>query len=112
MELIKNNSSLSTVEIDLARQIYQINLLIPYPLTDSQIEDFSRTLQELVPELTPAQLKRMIDRFKMGIYEWDRNKMIQNIFKYVMPVICEDEKDPIKINEIRTRIVKPTQVSL
>lgn len=112
MELIKTNSSPSIVNVEMAKQIYQINLLIPYPLADSQIEDFANTLEELIPELTPVQLKRMIDRFKVGVYEWDRNKLIQNIFKYAMTIIAEDIKNQVILAEIRNRITKRTQVSL
>lgn len=112
MDIIKRNH-LIEVNKELAKQVYQINQLVPYPLSDIQIEDIAKSLEELVPELTPMQLKKMIDRFKIGYYEWDKTKVIQNIFKNLANTMKEDYvgKDE-EFQKIMERFRKPSQVSL
>ena len=110
MELIKNNSSLSIVNLDLAKQVYQINQLVPYPLSDVQIEDIARSLDRLVPELTPELLGLMMDRFKYGYYQWDRTQLIQNIFNNLGSILSEKYKDQVELHEITNRFRKTRMV--
>lgn len=112
MDVVKTNLSIG-VNKEIAKQVYHINQLIPFPLTDIQIEDIAKSLEELIPELTPQQLKKMIDRFKFGYYEWDKTKGIQNIFKNLSDVMKDDYSGrEVEFRDIMGRFKKPTQIAL
>lgn len=105
MDIQKVNQN---IDSSIAKQVYQINQLIPYPLTDIQIEDVSKSLSELLPELNSEDLKTIIDRFKMNHYEWDRTKVIQNIFKYA-PEVLKTRLDEEAYKKMIIRL-KPSRV--
>lgn len=83
MEIQKMQSQLAniTTDIELIKQIYHVNYLIPYPLNDAMIEGWAKSLQELEPEITADIVKWIVDKAKIGAFEWDNKKGIQNIFK-------------------------------
>lgn len=62
-------------------QVYHINHLTAFPLTDNQIDEWSRSINELRPDVTPEQLKEVIDGMKQGLIDFDNRLGIQNIFK-------------------------------
>lgn len=67
----------------IGKEIYHINQIISFPMNDIQIEDMTKSIIELCPEIEPQMLKNIIDNFKTGKREWDRNRNIQNIFDYI-----------------------------
>lgn len=75
-----NIVKLTDKELQIASEIYEVNLLAPYPLTSIQIEDWSRSLNKLLPNLEISVLEKLIDDFKTDAIEWDYKKGIQNIF--------------------------------
>ena len=81
----KINQSLSThlneKEFEIAKIIWHVNQLVAYPLTDYQIESWAKSIAELAPNVTPDEIKKIIDNFKIGRIEWDYHSGIQNIFK-------------------------------
>jgi hypothetical protein len=82
MELAnRSNQSPSTTTNDMAKALYHINYLAAYPVSDSMLEGWASTITELTPELTPEILKTLINRMKLGIYEYNERKGIQNVFK-------------------------------
>lgn len=84
-----NNQSNHNLEVSKGRiqevgiQVYQINQVISFPMNDIQIEDMSKSILELCPEIEGQMLKNIVDNFKTGKYEWDKSKNIQNIFDYI-----------------------------
>jgi hypothetical protein len=82
---------------NLSKELYHINYLINYPLSDNMIEGWERTLNELEPEITAEVIKWIVDNSKLGFFEWDNKKGIQNIFegfrKYINYKIALDAKE-------------------
>lgn len=76
----KDTQSLATIN-NLAATVLHINQLTPFPYSDLQIFEWAKSINELTPELTPDILKKIIDKFKLGIYEFDSRAGIQNVFK-------------------------------
>lgn len=106
--IVQKPKSLNTEVKELAKQLYHLNQLTPYTITDIQIEDMAYSIYELVPELKPYQLKRMIDRFKIGIYDWDRAYLLPNIMKKAYQIISEEVNDSEQLKQLKDRLTKPT----
>ena len=79
----KDNQSLelSSELTKIGQVIVHINQLTPFPYSDFQLIDWAKSINELTPELTPDILKKIIDKYKLGIYEFDSRAGIQNIFR-------------------------------
>ena len=79
----KDNQSLelSSEITKIGQVIVHINQLTPFPYSDFQLIDWAKSINELTPELTPDILKKIIDKFKIGIYEFDSRAGIQNVFR-------------------------------
>lgn len=72
---------LSQKEHDIAKIIYHINQVRTYPLTAIEIEDWSRSINEILPELELDNLRELVVEMKKGNIEYDNTRGIQNIFK-------------------------------
>jgi hypothetical protein len=72
---------LSSELTKIGQVIVHINQLTPFPYSDFQLIDWAKSINELTPELTPDILKKIIDKFKLGIYEFDSRAGIQNVFR-------------------------------
>lgn len=79
-----SNHSLSTPlnhkEIIIAQEMWHINQIISYPLSDWQIESWARSINELIPDLDVNILKKSINLLKTGEIEWDSKVGLPNIF--------------------------------
>jgi hypothetical protein len=71
---------LNDKENKIAAIVYHVNQLTSYPLSGVQIEDWAKSINELMPDVDLVELKRVINNFKLGVFEWDYRKGIQNIF--------------------------------
>ena len=71
---------LSSELTKIGQEIVHINQLTPFPYSDFQLIDWAKSINELTPELTPDILKKIIDKFKLGIYFFDSRAGIQNVF--------------------------------
>lgn len=80
LEKQKNQLSLSDREFSLCKEIYHINQLAPFPLDDNKIQEWARSIEDILPELNLDHLKDLISDFKRGKIEYDKNLGIQNIF--------------------------------
>lgn len=78
------NQTLSTPlndkEFKIATAIFHINQLVAYPLSDSQIEQWAKSINRLLPELLVDDLEKLMDLMKIGEIEYDQKQGIQNIF--------------------------------
>lgn len=75
------STNLSAKAIELGKQVYHINQLAAFPLTSVQISDWAQSIEELAPEMTPEQLREIINQYKTGEMEYDKGQGIQNIFE-------------------------------
>jgi hypothetical protein len=80
---LQGNQQLANITIneELVKALYHVNYLTPYAISDTMLEGWANSIQELNPNITPAILKKIIDKMKMGEIEFDNKKGIQNIFK-------------------------------
>lgn len=78
----RDTQSLALTEkvVDLAKVLVHYNQLTAFPYSDLQISEWAKSINELMPNITPDTLKTIINRMKMGIYEYDSRIGIQNIF--------------------------------
>lgn len=97
-QLQVSNHNLSTPlnrkELEIAEIIWHVNLLMNFPLTDIQIESWSRSINELRPEQDLSKLIAVINMMKIGSIEFNSRKGIQNIF------VALKEYDKIKIGYV------------
>lgn len=56
-------------------------MVMSYPLTETQIEQWSETIARLRPEATTEQISWVIDRFLSGVWEFDKDLGIANIIR-------------------------------
>jgi hypothetical protein len=93
-ELQRANQSLGLSEkvIELALVVFHINQVVPYPLSDLQIADWAKSINELRPDVEPQKLKEVIDKMKLGQIEWNYRQGIQNIFR-ALETESDKEKD-------------------
>ncbi len=65
----------------ICKQLFCINQLVPFPLSETQIEDWSSTLKRLAPNVTDQQLQTVLDKFATNRTKWNEKQGIQNIFR-------------------------------
>lgn len=85
LQKVNQSLELSDKELSLAVEIFHVNQVMPYPLSDLQISDWAKSINELMPEVSSADIKKIIDDFKLDNIEWDNKKGIQNIFNAISP---------------------------
>lgn len=65
----------------LSKAVFHVNQLTPYPYTDNQIIDWAKSIEELMPELSPKIIKIIVDKMKIGVIAYNYKLGIQNIFE-------------------------------
>lgn len=65
---------------EFLKALYPVNYFLPYPLTDSQIEDWAKFIKKTEPEITPARLDIIFEQFATGKIPFDAKIGIRNIF--------------------------------
>jgi hypothetical protein len=78
-------SGLNKHQIAIGKELYRLNMLLPYPLSGTAIADWAKCINELAPYATPEMLKSIIDKFITNNAEYDYKKGIQNIFIALRP---------------------------
>lgn len=96
---------LTEKSVEIAKVLVHYNQLTSYPYSDLQIAEWAKSIEELIPSMTLETLKTIIDRMKMGIYDFDSRLGIQNIFSGARQFI-KDEIDAHQkiIAEIRKKM--------
>jgi len=76
----KNQSSVSDREMQIGKIIYHVNQLTPFPISDENIIAWAKSIDELKPNLKLEDLKKAIDKLKLGEVDFNPHVGIQNIF--------------------------------
>ena len=92
MQKATPNLSLEKIK-EVGKEIYQINQLVQFPISDEMIKDWTKSIHELAPELDGTKLKYIIDKFKTGELEYDSRKGIQNIFLAYIKLLSDTIQD-------------------
>jgi hypothetical protein len=74
------STPLNNKEFEIASALTKVNMLAPFPLKDLQLEDWSKTINRLMPDLKLPDLNQVLDNMIIGKVEYDNRKGIQNIF--------------------------------
>ena len=83
MEITKLNQDLSSLRnkiIEVGKGLYHLNQLTSFPISDDSIIEWSKSIDEILPELELKDLTDLIKDFKTGFIEYDNRLGIQNIF--------------------------------
>ena len=91
----------STKIEQIAKELFHINYLVAFPISDPMLEGWARSIDELDPQATPEEIKELIGNMKKGLEEFDKNKGIQNIFIGLRRLRMK------KMNEIRAKEIFP-----
>lgn len=68
-------------QMQLCKQIFSINQLVAFPLSETQMEDWATTLKRLAPNVTNETLQIVLDKFATNRTKWNEKQGIQNIFR-------------------------------
>lgn len=80
MDKIQQNQAVSMQNhFELTRELFQVNLLSNYILSDQMIENWTLTVVEICKDITPEILKMLIDKMKGGYLDFDSKLGVRNI---------------------------------
>lgn len=85
-----STKALSLESNKLAVSLFHYNQLTAFPISDGQIVDWVKSIQEIAPKLDAVVLKKIMDGFKVGLYEFNPKVGIQNVFN-AYKCILKDE---------------------
>ncbi len=85
LQKVNQSINLTDKQLSIALLVVEVNMLIPYALTDTQIENWSRTIDRLMPDIDLKLFGDVLDEYKLDIREWDKTKGIQNILGALRP---------------------------
>ena len=112
--LIPSTTSLSIAKSDdysVRKVVFKVNFLVSFPLSDSQIEDWTSEITRLSPHTTIQDLVEIIDKFMKNDYIWDNRIGIQNLFKAIKETDYESNKKKRKLFQIWEFEAKPLGIS-
>lgn len=112
--LIPSTTSLSIAKSDdysVRKVVFKVNFLVSFPLSDSQIEDWTSEIVRLSPHTTIQDLVEIIDKFMKNEYIWDNRIGIQNLFKAIKETDYENNKKKRKLFQIWEFEAKPLGIS-
>lgn len=67
----------------VAACIYDLNKIIPFPISVNEIEDWSATVLRLRPNVQPEIMRDIMDKFLTGEWHYDKDMGITNIIKAI-----------------------------
>ena len=67
----------------IAKVLLGINLMITYPLNNSELEAYAKVIDRELPDLDLVKLENLIIDFQVGNKEWNGINYIQNIFRFM-----------------------------
>ena len=88
-KLIKNQTSsglaFSDNEATIAKQVFNVNLLTNWKLTDDEIILWSRAILKHFPDVTPEKIEEILTRYESNDLEWNHYQGVQNIIRILKP---------------------------
>jgi hypothetical protein len=68
-----------------------VNKLVGFRIEPEQLLSWALDVDRLAPDASPAKISFLLDAFKTGEIEWDRNQGIQNIFQWLPRIRVNSE---------------------
>jgi hypothetical protein len=97
LEEITSNSQVSIERVsNVSKALYPINNLLPFPLTDTQLEDWSKFILEQEPVFDTRYLSVIFNYFITGKYKLDGRITVMDIFccyEYVLFDLLHDKPE-------------------
>jgi hypothetical protein len=94
METLQKTQASITINDNFVKQLYHVNYLVNYPISDIMLEGWTRSINELMPEATPQDIKFVIDKMKLGEIKFDSRKGVQNILVALKSYTKKSYLDP------------------
>ena len=63
----------------MAKMVYRLEMVMAFPLTEIQIENWAETIVRLCPDSTPEQVLEIVDNYLKGVWYFDKDKGIANL---------------------------------
>lgn len=76
----ENQLSLNDRQFAICKELYHVNQLTPFPVSDDRIVEWAKSIEEILPQLDINHLRELFVDFKLGKISYDKNDGIQNIF--------------------------------
>lgn len=67
--------------IVVLKTIARANLIVSFPFSDIQIEDWMKNILQMRPETTIEELNLVMDKFIDGRCKWNHKESLSNIFR-------------------------------
>ena len=77
-ELATSGSTFPLLNQQLFNVIKDLNMLVPFPYTDSEIMQWSLAITRVKPKTTVEVIRKMTDQFLSGSVKFDKNKGLLN----------------------------------
>jgi len=75
----QQNLALKEKEFEIAKMVWRLDMVLSYPLDESQIETWSKHILRLCPDVTAERVSEIVDKFLTGEWDFDKDKGIANI---------------------------------
>ncbi len=80
LQKIQTDGILANLEVkDFGLALYQINLVMAYPLSDAVIEDWAKFIIRAFPKTTPEEVRYVIDKIAKGEIPFDNKYGIRDL---------------------------------
>lgn len=77
----ENQLANTTINLDFIKELYHVNYLTAFPISDTILEGWYHCITEIEPALTKEALKWILTEMKVGNIEYNPKLGIQNIFQ-------------------------------
>lgn len=65
----------------IVKVVAHVNMFTDFPKTGPEILDWARDIERLAPNATVEEIAFLMDQFKTGDADWDKQEGITNIFR-------------------------------
>jgi hypothetical protein len=76
----QDQSSPTKIDENIAKVLYHVNQLSPFIVTDQTIIEWTKSIQEILPNIDNNDLRALLNDFKTDAIHYDNKLGIQNIF--------------------------------
>lgn len=63
--------------------LFKVNQLLDFPLDKNTLTDWTESIIEILPDITPEEIREVINGFMTGRYEYNNKLGIRNIFSAI-----------------------------
>jgi len=64
---------------EVGKMVWRLDMVVAFPLSETQIETWSKHILRLCPEATVERISEVVDMYLTGQWDFDKDKGIANI---------------------------------